>query len=77
MNDRALSQVHQLALRNRRFEKRLLANPRTVLQQERVSEAEIRLIEELAPQNAFAFGMAVREVERLLYDVPDDGYMTN
>ena len=77
MHDRALAHVHQLALRSRRYEKRLLANPRAVLQRERVSEAEIRLIEALAPQNAYAFGLAVREVDRLLYSVPDDGYMTN
>ena len=77
MHDRALAHVHHLALRNRRFERRLVANPRAVLQQEQVSEAEIRLIEALAPQNAYAFGLALREVDRLLYSVPDDGYMTN
>ena len=77
MHDRALTHVHHLALRSRRFEKRLVADPRAVLQKERVSEAEIRLIEALAPQNAYAFGLAVREVDRLLYSVPDDGYMTN
>lgn len=77
MHDRALAYVHALALRSRRFEKRLVANPRAVLQKERVSEAEIRLIEALAPQNAYAFGLAIWEVDRLLHSVPDDGYMTN
>lgn len=48
-----------------------------MLQKERVSEAEIRLIEALAPPNAYAFGLAIREVNRLLYSVPDNGYMTN
>ena len=31
MHDRALAHVHHLALRNRRFERRLVANPRAVL----------------------------------------------
>ena len=75
MHDRSLAHVHHLALRNRRFERRLVANPRAVLRK-RVSEAEIRLIEALAPQNAYAFGLAVRKAEGL-YSVPDDGYMTN
>ena len=77
MYSRALAHVHEQALRNRRFERQLVANPRAVLQRERVSEAEIQLIEALAPRSAYAFGLAVREVDRLLYSTPDDGYVTN
>lgn len=71
MHSQALRYVHKLALRNQRFEQRLITDPRAVLQRERVSEAEIRLIESLAPQTAVAFGMVIEEVERALYDFED------
>lgn len=71
MHSQALRYVHKLALRSQRFEQRLITDPRAVLQRERVSEAEIQLIESLAPQNAVAFGMVIEEVERALYDFED------
>lgn len=72
MQNQSLRYVHKLALRSQRFEQQLINDPRSVLQRERVSEAEIRLIESFAPQNAVAFGMAVEEVEKMLYDLEND-----
>ena len=67
MHSRTLYYVHALALRSRGYEQKLITNPRSVLQKEHVAEAEIKLIEALAPQSAFAFGMVIAEVHRLLY----------
>jgi hypothetical protein len=72
MQSQSLRYVHKLALRSQRFEQQLINDPRSVLQRERVSEAEIRLIESFAPQNAVAFGMAVEEVEKMLYNLKSD-----
>ncbi len=72
MHSHALRHVHKLALRNRRFEQRLVTSPRKVLQRERVPEAEIRLVEEFAPQNAFALGLVIEKIEKSLYDFQDD-----
>lgn len=72
MQSQSLRYVHKLALRSQRFEQQLINDPRSVLLRERVSEAEIRLIESFAPQNAVAFGMAVEEVEKMLYNLKND-----
>jgi hypothetical protein len=72
VQSQSLRYVHKLALRSQRFEQQLINDPRSVLLRERVSEAEIRLIESFAPQNAVAFGMAVEEVEKMLYNLKND-----
>jgi hypothetical protein len=72
VQSQSLRYVHKLALRSQRFEQQLISDPRSVLLRERVSEAEIRLIESFAPQNAVAFGMAVEEVEKMLYNLKND-----
>jgi hypothetical protein len=77
MHSHALRHVHKLALRNPRYEKRLVTNPRAVLERERVPEAEIRLIEQYAPQNALTFGMVIEAVERALYEFGDDPGLLN
>lgn len=77
MHSQALRHIHKLALRNPRFEKRLVTNPRAVLERERVPEAEIRLIEQYAPQNALTFGVVIEAVERALYDLRDDPDLLN
>jgi hypothetical protein len=77
MHSPALRHVHKLALRNPRYEKRLVTNPRVVLERERVPEAEIRLIEQYAPQNALTFGMVIEAVERALYEFRDDPGLLN
>ncbi len=70
MYSSTLHDVHKLALRNKRFERRLMTNPRAVLQKRQIPEAEISLIEECAPQNAYQFGMIIGKIEGLLY-APD------
>ena len=77
MHSKTLHYVHALALRSRRYEQKLVTSPRSVLQKEGVSEAEIWLIEKLAPQSAFAFGLMIDEMNQLLYEEPDDGYLVN
>ncbi len=77
MRSQALKYVHKLALRNRNFEQQLVTNPRFVLEKEKVPEAEILLIEKLAPQDAFSFGMVIEAVEKSLYDNRDDVDLLN
>lgn len=66
MHKQTLYYVHKLALLSRRYEKRLTTNPRAVLERERVPEAEIDLIEQLAPENALAFGLAIATLRNML-----------
>lgn len=66
MHKQTLRYVHKLALLSHRYEKRLTSNPRAVLERERVPEVEIKLIEQLAPENAFAFGLAITTVRDVL-----------
>lgn len=72
MRSYALRQVHKLALSDKRFEQQLMQCPRAVLQSRSVPEAEICLIETLAPQNAIALGLVIEAVEKALYELQDD-----
>jgi len=44
---------------------------------EGVPEEEIQLIEECAPQNALAFGLAIEAVDKVLYDIRGDKNLLN